>query len=308
MPISKDHASNVSSNGQPKGPLRIPQPPARLALDSRAFQGPAGELVRRIEPHSEADPVALLVQVLTAAGNIIGRGAYWEVEDVRHYPNLFVALVGDTGTARKGTSWGRVEAFFKQFEPDWVANNVASSGLTSGEGVIWRIRDAVSKRERVKEPGQPATYQTVEADPGVSDKRLLCYEPELASAFSAQARDGNNLSATLRNAWDGRTLSRMRSGFEIRATDPHVSLIGHITPEERRRTLSATEQANGYGNRFLWVYTQRSKFLPRGDSLDPAALSDLKALSPRPSPPPRTAAWSISAAPPPSSGISKTPS
>lgn len=35
-----------------------------------AFHGVAGDIVRLIEPHSEADPVALLLQLLVVMGNI----------------------------------------------------------------------------------------------------------------------------------------------------------------------------------------------------------------------------------------------
>jgi hypothetical protein len=52
-----------------------PDPPA-----AEAFYGLAGRIVRAIEPASEADPAALLVQTLVAFGNVIGRGAYFEVE------------------------------------------------------------------------------------------------------------------------------------------------------------------------------------------------------------------------------------
>src|SRR3989304_4954478 len=37
-----------------------------------AFSGLAGDIVRAIEPHSEADPVAVLVQVLIAFGGMVG--------------------------------------------------------------------------------------------------------------------------------------------------------------------------------------------------------------------------------------------
>ena len=49
-----------------------PDPPS-----DQAFYGLAGEVVRAIEPHSEADPVALLVQFLVAFGSVIGRGAHF---------------------------------------------------------------------------------------------------------------------------------------------------------------------------------------------------------------------------------------
>ena len=52
----------------------------------------------------------------------------------------------------------------------------------------------------------------------------------------------------------------------------HVSLIGHITADELRRYLTATETANGFGNRFLWICADRSKLLPEGGTVDAAAM------------------------------------
>src|SRR5437868_8277039 len=90
-------------------------------LAPAAFHGLAGEIVRTIEPHSEADPAALLVQVLVAFGSAAGRSAYVAVEADRHYPNLFVVLVGPTAKGRKGTSWGHVRRLFALAASDWTA-------------------------------------------------------------------------------------------------------------------------------------------------------------------------------------------
>src|SRR5262245_43562515 len=49
-----------------------------------AYHGLPGEVVRTIAPHTEADPVAILLQFLTCAGNVIGRTAYFQVESDRH--------------------------------------------------------------------------------------------------------------------------------------------------------------------------------------------------------------------------------
>src|SRR5262249_43087199 len=62
----------------------------------------------------------------------------------------------------------------------------------------------------------------------------------------------------------------------VRATGAHVSIIGHITCEELRRYLSATETANGFANRFLWVCVQRSKVLPEGGCPDVNVLDAIK--------------------------------
>ena len=41
-------------------------------LPCAALHGLAGDVVRTIGPHSEADPAAILIQTLAAVGNIIG--------------------------------------------------------------------------------------------------------------------------------------------------------------------------------------------------------------------------------------------
>lgn len=78
--------------------------PAPIA--EAAYHGLAGEVVRTIEPHTEADPVALLVQFLAAFGSCLGRGPHYQVEGDAHHANLYAVLVGDSSKARKGTSWG----------------------------------------------------------------------------------------------------------------------------------------------------------------------------------------------------------
>jgi hypothetical protein len=55
-------------------PLNWPQPP-----EPTAFSGLAGEVVRAIENDTEGEPAALLVQLLVAFGNLVGRGPHWRV-------------------------------------------------------------------------------------------------------------------------------------------------------------------------------------------------------------------------------------
>jgi len=62
-------------------------------MDAVAFHGLPGEIVRAIEPISEADPTALLVQVLVSFGALVGRTAHVRVEGDQHYANLFALLV-----------------------------------------------------------------------------------------------------------------------------------------------------------------------------------------------------------------------
>jgi hypothetical protein len=129
-------------------------------------------------------------------------------------------------------------------------------GLSSGEGLIFAVRD--------REVGEDKDGNEVVRDEGVSDKRLLPIEPELAGVLKAAGREGNTLSPTMRQAWDDGRLQVMTKNSPMKATDAHVSIIGHITTAELLRHLTETDAANGFANRFLWLLVKRSKQLPFG--------------------------------------------
>jgi hypothetical protein len=263
---------------EPAADVVVPLPddqPWPAALAPEAYHGLAGQVVRAIEPASEADPVALLLSFLVGFGNLVGRTAHFTAEADRHYANEFVVLVGRTSKGRKGTSWGHIHRLLSRAEEQWAQDRIGS-GLSSGEGLIWEVRDPIMKRERVKQRNGPARYEDVEADPGVLDKRLLVIEQEFASVLKRIEQQGNSLSAVLRLAWDGRDCLRsMTKNSPARATGAHVSLVGHISVEEVRRYLNTTEAANGFGNRHLWLCVRRSKSLPDGGRPDQGVLARL---------------------------------
>ena len=244
-------------------------------LDVRALRGVIGDLVRAIEPHSEADSVALLIQGLLAFGSTLNRSAYFSAEADRHHMNLNAVLVGETAKGRKGTSWGYIRRSFAAVDPDWASTRILN-GLSSGEGLIWAVRDEISKEEPLREKGRPTgEYQTVVVDRGVTDKRLLVLESEFASTLRVMGRDGNTLSAVIRQAWDSGDLRTMTKNCPAQATGAHISLIGHITKDELCRLIEVTEASNGFCNRFLWLCVKRSKALPEGGHFDETALEPL---------------------------------
>ena len=71
-----------------------PQQPKPL-LSPEALYGLPGEIVKAIEPFTEADLVAVLSNILTAFGNVVGPVPYFCVEFTKHHLNLFINLVGD---------------------------------------------------------------------------------------------------------------------------------------------------------------------------------------------------------------------
>ena len=108
-------------------------------------------------------------------------------------------LVGDSAKARKGSSFDHVARLLSQADPAFTAR--LTTGLSSGEGLIWTVRD----------PHGP--------DPGAVDKRLLVIEPEFATVLKSTGRELSTLSPTLRSAWDGRPLALLTRTAPARATE-----------------------------------------------------------------------------------------
>ena len=224
-------------------------------LGEDAYQGLPGRIVRAIEPHTEADPVAVLISLLSAFGNACGRGAFFRVGADRHHLKINAALVGETSKGRKGMSWGFVRDLMHAVDRYWAEERI-ENGLSSGEGLIYQVRD---KRMGVNKDGD-----SVVEDPGADDKRLFVLEGEFAGALKVATREGNTLSAIIRTAWDAGKLSALTKNSPMKATDSHISIVGHVTKTELVRLLSDSDARNGFANRFLWVCVKRSKILPFG--------------------------------------------
>lgn len=258
--------AEVPPSGDPHEARETPAAPEGdwpAMLGEAAYHGPLGELVRALAPHTEADPVGLLLQALIIFGSIAGRHPFFAAEAARHYPVLFAVLVGLSSKSRKGSSLAMVKTPMALLDPDLDRPGRLEKGLASGEGLIWAVRD----------PQIPLTGAPIE---GVVDKRLLVVESEFASTLRVMMRDGNTLSALLRDAWDGHTLGTLTKNNRTVATGAHISLIGHITADELRRYLDRTECGNGFGNRFLWCCVRRARVLPEGGRLHEV---DLEALA-----------------------------
>jgi hypothetical protein len=230
-------------------------------FDDSKYYGIAGELASLATENSEADKVAVYFSFLTASAAMFGCYKNLQVGDSQHYGRLFVALVGASSRARKGTSFKPVEKIIRKVEEMYFKTSgdlliekmvITNGGLSSAEGLIYAVRDE-SEETRGKD-GTPIWF-------GVEDKRLLVVEEELGGVFKVAQREGNQLSPILRKAWDGGTLAPMTKNNRMCATDPHINVIGHITQVELKELLSNSDIYNGLVNRFLWACVRRTNVL-----------------------------------------------
>lgn len=224
-------------------------------LEPDAYHGLAGRMVRAMEPHSEADPVAILAHLLSGFGNAAGRSPHVKVGPTRHHAKINAALVGETAKGRKGMSWNYAADVLGAAERYWTEERVMN-GLSSGEGLIYQVRDRVM--------GANKEGEEYVADPGAEDKRLFVLEEEFASVLKVATREGNTLSAIIRSAWDAGRLSTLTKNTPMKASESHVSIVGHVTKTELVKLLSESDAHNGFANRFLWICVRRSKALPFG--------------------------------------------
>ncbi len=148
---------------------------------------------------------------------------------------------------------------YRAIDLNWIDKRKVS-GLSSGEGLVYQVRDASTHNKK--------------HDSGVQDKRLLVIEEEFSQSLTKMRIDGNILSQIIRDAWDGKSLTPLTKNNRITATEPHISILGHITMDELRKQLSVTEMTNGFANRFIWLYVgPRTKVLANPTGVPPAKLA-----------------------------------
>jgi hypothetical protein len=250
-----DVLTRLDSGSRPSAaPVRAAWP----ILPQAALHGFAGRVVETIAPQSEADPAAILYHVLVASAALLGAGPHARVEYTEHPARLSAVIVGQTSKARKGTAFSTVAEVGRSVDPDWRA--IVKSGLSTGEGLIYHVRDPIY--------GLDKHGARILIDAGVSDKRLLIVESELAGVFARMTREGNSLMAVLRDAWDHGQLSTLTKHSPVTATGAHVNLVGHITEADLREYLTSTAMANGFGNRLLFCCARRAQLLPDGAAVD----------------------------------------
>lgn len=259
-----DSAPSESAGQAEPNPLYDPAPGLRRpprpgpTPHPEVFHGWLGETVRELDPTTEADPVAVLVNLLSAAGAIIGSRPHLWVGNDRHPALIWALTVGATSAGRKGSATSTARRVLAAAFPDFFVPAHTPRGLNSGEGLIEYVKD--------DDGGTPA--------PTGSDKRLWVVESEYAVTMSRGRREGSSLPGVLRQAWDGEDLGSMVRN-SLTATRPHIAILGHITPVEFRAKMQSSEMAGGTYNRFLPIFCHRNLVLPESRGAAPQLIDNL---------------------------------
>lgn len=243
-------------------------------LPPAALHGLSGVVVEAGRGATESCDAAVLMHWQVGMGAMIGRAPQARAGLDPHPASFYVACVGVSSYGRKGMAEALVLTVLRRADPAFADRIL--TGLSSGEGLIHQVRDARIEQRPIRAEGCVTGYEEVEVDAGELDKRLLVRESEMASVLKRMALDGNTLSAVLRDAWDSKgSLATLTKHSTERATGAHVGLVAHVTQEELRRHLTATDQANGFANRFLWALAYRARSLPDPIPVPAEMMADL---------------------------------
>lgn len=217
--------------------------------DPACLHGLVGDVARAGSSTTEANSFAVAANFITFMGCAVGRGPYMPVGNTWHHARIFGLHVGRSGRGRKGDAVSlisRIETAMKEISKD-ATPQVHRGGLSSREGLVSLIHDGYSDGSKEVEP--------------IRDKRLLVVESEFANVLQQSRREGNTLSSALRDCWDGVSMKPATKSSRLWATDPHIGLMGAITPGELLGLMASRELTNGFANRFLMFWAERTKML-----------------------------------------------
>lgn len=202
---------------------RFAPPPAA------AYFGWFREYADLMSPTTEAADQFHLGASLAMAGAQIGRNVHCWYNSEELYGNLYVVLIGRTGTSRKDTAIKRALAL-----PDMVAGKkiipsyAVQRDISSAEGLIKSLKDA------------PNT---------------LLYLTEMSATLkNARRKSTSTILDRLIEAWD--TPRRMQNLSKMDASevyDPYVSILSATQPGRLARAMGDEEIESGFANRWLYI-------------------------------------------------------
>lgn len=250
--------------------------------DQAMLYGLIGDVGNAAAKTTEANRYAVAAGYMAFLSAAVGRDAYVAVGNTKHHARLFCLHVGRSGRGRKGDALSltnrlreAIEARYCQTYAENQGGNLAGlvcpaemysgghhyGGLSTREGLALLIHDGYTHGK--------------DEIPAIRDKRLWVVESEFANVLHQAKRDGNTLSAALRDAWDGIGIRPATKTSKLWASDPHISMSAAITPTELRSLMQARELTNGFANRFLIFWAERERIISFPTPTPQEVLEDL---------------------------------
>lgn len=218
--------------------------------DPACLYGLVGDIAQAGSNSTEANAYAVAASALAYMSAALGRGPYFPIGDDANHARLFMVHVGRTSRGRKGTSKKLIKRIHDTLMKNGgtLAPQVHSGGLSTREGLALLIHDGFKDGKKEIPP--------------IDDKRLFVIESEFSNVLHQSKRDGNTLSGALRDLWDGTSIKPAVKNSPVWASDPHVAIMGDVTPSELQELMHKRELTNGFANRFIFFWAEGDKVEP----------------------------------------------
>lgn len=221
-------------------------------FDAMAY-GVIGKAVKEAMPHTEADPVGVMAQVLSMYSAAIN-GAV--VPPNERPITVWTVLVGPSTVGRKGFAYDTAERILTDTLEDFMSAK-QRGGVTSGAALINTLFESFND-----------DLATEASDDG---GRVFIVDAEWPDTLQAQARDPRYATA-FRNAWDGKRVVNTTKGkdgkrVEESVISPRLGYTAHIQPGLWHKYISSTAALGGTYNRLLPLSVRYSKVLDDDDPL-----------------------------------------
>lgn len=239
--------------------------------------GLAGEVAKAAAEKTEVNPYAACFGFMVMLSASVGRDLYLKLGDSTHHARIFGLHVGRSGRGRKGDSMALTRKIRDKvfnldkdkktgnlvglIEQPHIAGHMHAGGLSSREGLVYLIHDGYTNGKTEVPP--------------IDDKRLFIIESEFANVLHQSKRDGNTLSAAIRDSWDGVSIKPATKSFSMGCSDPHICLLGNITPGELIDLIEKRELTNGFANRFFIYWAEKTRRVSMPPPVDDSILMTL---------------------------------
>lgn len=226
-----------------------------------------GEFGKAAAKNTEVNPYAAAINLMAYLSACFGRGVYFYIANDVHHVRLYILHIGRSSRGQKGGAHSLLNRVIDEIQrrhgssEESLLPNRHTGGLSSKEGLARLIHDGYK--------------QGKDESPAITDKRLFIRESEFANVMQQAARNGNTLSAGLRDAWDGIGIQPATKHQGIWASNPHIAISGACTPTELLTLTSKNDVSNGFLNRFIIFWGERTKLVPFPESTAPDVVSKL---------------------------------
>jgi len=210
-----------------------------------------GEFGRAAAKDTEVNPYAAAMNLMIFISASVGRGIYFYIGNDIHHVRLYGLHIGRSSRGQKGGAHSllnRVIKVIAENDFDLLLPSRHTGGLSSKEGLAALIHDGYMQGKEEVAP--------------ITDKRLFIRESEFSNVMHQAARNGNTLSAGLRDAWDGVGIQPATKLKGTWASHPHIAIAGACTPVELLALTTKNDVSNGFLNRFIIFWAERTKLIP----------------------------------------------